>query len=244
MLVTLETVTKTYPLGETIVPAVTNATVGVSAGRSLVIAGPSGSGKTTILNLIGCIDRPDSGQIRIGGQDVLSMDEKSLTRFRSKHISHIFQTFNLIPVLSAWENVEYPLLIEGLHQRERRERISAILEQVGLADQMHKRPNQLSGGQRQRVAIARAIVKRPLLVLADEPTANLDSQTGKSILRLMRSMQEAYNTTFVFSSHDPNVIAEGDDHITMKDGEVVANVQESAGAADSERRGQAERVSS
>jgi putative ABC transport system ATP-binding protein len=188
-----------------------------------MIVGPSGSGKTTLLNLIGCIDAPSRGTVEICGQAIGRLRDNAVSDFRARHIGFIFQGFNLVPVLSAYENVEYPLLLVGTPAAERRTRTLAMLEAVGLAAQARQRPNELSGGQKQRVAIARALVKQPDIVLADEPTANLDSQTGASIIELMRGIQHELRTTFIFSTHDPQLISHAEETFTIRDGELVAH---------------------
>jgi putative ABC transport system ATP-binding protein len=188
-----------------------------------MIVGPSGSGKTTLLNLIGTIDQPDAGSIEIDGRDITSMTDRTVSAFRAARIGFIFQAFNLMPVLSAYENIEYALLLAGLPAAERKRRTQEALQAVGLAEHQHHKPNQLSGGQRQRVAIARALVKRPALVLADEPTANLDSQTGASIVALMRDMQKQFKTTFIFSTHDHELMRHADQLLTMLDGAVTSS---------------------
>jgi putative ABC transport system ATP-binding protein len=174
-----------------------------------------------LLNLIGCIDTPTAGNIEIDGHDVASLDDRSVTEFRARKIGFIFQHFNLVPVLSALENVEYALLLSKISATRRREATLAMLKSVGLYEQRNQRPNQLSGGQKQRVAIARALVKEPTIVLADEPTANLDSQTGASIVELMREMQSRSQTTFVFSTHDPQLMRHAEDTFTIRDGALV-----------------------
>ncbi|MDR3439418.1 ABC transporter ATP-binding protein [Telmatospirillum sp.] len=219
--VALEQVSKTYRLGDVAVPALTSVTMAITRQRFTMIVGPSGSGKTTLLNLIGCIDSPSSGWITACGQDVTTLPDNALTDFRARNIAFVFQTFNLFPVLTAFENVEYPLLLLGMKAAERRERCLAMLEQVGLADQRHHRPNQLSGGQRQRVAIARALVKAPEIVLADEPTANLDSRTGATIIELMRKIQHEQAVSFIFSTHDPQLISHAEETFLIRDGQVV-----------------------
>jgi putative ABC transport system ATP-binding protein len=183
-----------------------------------MVVGPSGSGKTTLLNLVGCLDAPSSGAVEVCGVDVGAFADDALADFRAANVGFVFQSFNLIPVLSAYENVEYPLLLLDLPERERRERTLEMLEAVGLSAQAGRRPDELSGGQRQRVAIARALVKKPALVLADEPTANLDSATGRGIVELMRRIQAEAATTFVFSTHDPHLISEADEVFTLRDG--------------------------
>ncbi|MGP1676161.1 MAG: ABC transporter ATP-binding protein [Burkholderiales bacterium] len=217
----LREVTKRYRLGEIFVNAIDGVDIDIYRERFTVLSGPSGSGKTTLLNLIGCIDQPDSGSVVIEDQNIAHFNDTELTDLRRKHIGFIFQNFNLIPVLSAFENVEYQLVITGVSATERKQRVRTLLEEVGLADHAGKRPNQLSGGQRQRVAIARALIKNPTIVLADEPTANLDSATGRSVIDLMRRMQISRRVSFVFSSHDPQILAEADDAIMIRDGRVV-----------------------
>jgi putative ABC transport system ATP-binding protein len=205
------------------VTAVKSVTFDIPRERFAMIVGPSGSGKTTLLNLIGCIDTPTTGRVDVCGEDVGALDDDALTDFRARHIAFIFQGFNLLPVLTAYENVEYPLLRIGLGSRERRERTMAALASVGLAEKRDHRPNQLSGGQKQRVAIARALVKRPALVLADEPTANLDSHTGAEIIALMRTVQAEHEASFVFSTHDPQLMSHADDTYVIRDGELVSH---------------------
>lgn len=221
--VRIERVFKDYLLGEQIVQAVNDITLSIEPGVFLAIAGPSGSGKTTLLNLIGCIDKPTSGKIYINDQDVTEKSPDELADLRSRTIGFIFQTFNLLPVLSAAENVEYPLLLrKDVSKEERQRRVDYFLGMVGLSKYAHHRPNQLSGGQRQRVAIARALAIQPALVLADEPTANLDKATGKEILRLMKAINRKLGTTFIFSTHDQKVIDTADRLIRMEDGIVKA----------------------
>lgn len=227
--VSLRNVGKTYHLDSVAVPALSDISVDIHQGSFTVISGPSGSGKTTLLNLIGCIDRPDRGDIVVGGQPVQAMTDDALADFRARHIGFIFQNFNLLPVLTAYENVEYPLLLAKVRVAERQERVRELLDAVGLASRMRNRPGQLSGGQRQRVAIARALAAEPKLVLADEPTANLDSQTGADIIALMRKMQRERDVSFVFSSHDPQVHAEADDLIFIRDGRITAADQPATG---------------
>lgn len=203
------------------VTAVKSVSFDIPKRRFAMIVGPSGSGKTTLLNLIGGIDKPTSGQLEVCGQDIGSLGDRALTDFRSRNIAFVFQNFNLLPVLTAHENVEYPLLLLGMHAAERREQILAMLESVGLADKRDHRPNQLSGGQKQRVAVARALVKKPAVVLADEPTANLDSRTGADIIELMHKVQDEYAASFVFSTHDPQLISHADDTFVIRDGELA-----------------------
>jgi putative ABC transport system ATP-binding protein len=219
--VRLRDVGKLYRMGDVTVEALRDITFDIRRRTFTVIVGPSGSGKTTLLNLIGCIDTPTTGRLDVCGHDIAPLRDNPLSDFRARKIGFIFQNFNLVPVLSAYENVEHPLLLTGVTAGERRERTMTMLEAVGLADHRRHRPNQLSGGQRQRVAIARALVKNPELVLADEPTANLDSRTGQQIIDLMRDMQARLHTTFIFSSHDPQVMEHADDTVTIRDGAVV-----------------------
>jgi len=217
----LESVAKSYRLGRVQVPALVEVTLEVARGEFLALAGPSGSGKTTLLNLIGCIDKPDRGRVVVDGVDVTHLPLHRLAATRAEVLGFVFQTFNLIPVLTAFENVEYPLLLRGVGRRERRQRALRWLEQVGLAAQARQRPDQLSGGQRQRVAIARAMAGDPKLVLADEPTANLDSDTAANILDLLQCLNAETRTTFVFATHDAALIARAPRCIRMRDGALV-----------------------
>jgi putative ABC transport system ATP-binding protein len=226
--VVLRHVGKTYHLDAVDVPALVDIDLEIRANCFTVISGPSGSGKTTLLNLIGCIDRPDSGEIVVAGQEVQKLSDDALSDFRAHHLGFIFQNFNLLPVLTTYENVEYPLLLTKMPPDKRKERVTMLLDAVGLSDRASNRPGQLSGGQRQRVAIARALAPAPRLVLADEPTANLDSQTGAAILALMRRMQREHQVSFVFSSHDPKVQAEADDAVFIRDGRIIG-IERSAG---------------
>src|SRR6266511_40329 len=220
--VRIENVNKYYNLGNQRVDALNDIDLIVEEGEFMAVAGPSGSGKSTLLNLIGCIDTPTSGHIFIGDQDVSSESPDQLAPLRARTIGFIFQTFNLLPVLSAEENVEYPLLqFKELSAAERQQRVQRYLEVVGLSEYARHRPNQLSGGQRQRVAIARALVVHPKIILADEPTANLDHKTGGRILRLMRRINRQTGTTFVFSTHDQRVIDMAIRRVDLEDGEIV-----------------------
>ncbi|HTT37656.1 MAG TPA: ABC transporter ATP-binding protein [Burkholderiales bacterium] len=220
--VVLKDVGKSYRLDAVEVPALTEISLEVRPNRFTVISGPSGSGKTTLLNLIGCIDQADRGEIIVAGESVRRLSDDALSDFRVRHIGFIFQNFNLLPVLTAYENVEYPLLLARVASAERRQRVLSLLEAVGLSDKANHLPGQLSGGQRQRVAIARALAPAAPLVLADEPTANLDSRTGAAIIELMRKMQRERQVSFVFSSHDPRVLAEADDAVLLRDGRIEA----------------------
>jgi len=226
--VSLRNVSKVYHLDAVEVAALNAVSLDIEAGRFTVISGPSGSGKTTLLNLIGCIDRPDRGEVVVAGQAVQAMTDDALSDFRARHIGFVFQNFNLLPVLSAYENIEYPLLLGKVAPAERRRRVRDLLDAVGLAERGDSRPGQLSGGQRQRVAIARALVHAPALVLADEPTANLDRQTGASIIALMRTLQQERGVSIVVSSHDPQVQAAADASVFIRDGRIVASKEEAA----------------
>ncbi|MBB2487693.1 ABC transporter ATP-binding protein [Mitsuaria sp. WAJ17] len=217
----LHAVAKTYHLDAVGVAALQDINLELRAGLLTVISGASGSGKTTLLNLIGGLDRPDAGRIHVAGHDIVAMDDDQLSDFRARHLGVVFQNFNLLPVLNAQENVEYPLVMLGIDKAERKTRAAEMLAAVGLTEQARRRPGELSGGQRQRVAIARALAARPQLVLADEPTANLDSQTGASIIELMRRLQREQQVSFVISSHDPQVLAAADDMVRIKDGRIV-----------------------
>jgi putative ABC transport system ATP-binding protein len=225
-------VSKVYKLGKIEVRALRDVSLDIHPGEFLAIAGPSGSGKTTLLNLVGCVDTPTSGRVLVDGKDTTDLSERALTDLRLHRIGFIFQTFNLVQVLSVLQNVEFPLLLQGrLGKRERRARVLALLEAVGLADHARHRPNELSGGQRQRVAVARALVTRPAIVLADEPTANLDSETGANIIDLMRDMNRRDGTTFIFSTHDPKVMAHATAIVRIADGRVTAREPVAAAAA-------------
>jgi putative ABC transport system ATP-binding protein len=220
--VKIEKVNKYYNLGNQQVRALSDINLAVAEGDLLAIAGPSGSGKSTLLNIIGCIDSPSSGQIAIAGKPVSGQTPDQLADLRATTIGFIFQTFNLLPVLSAEENVEYPLLQrKDVTKNERRERVRHFLNIVGLEKFARHRPNQLSGGQRQRVAIARALATRPKIVLADEPTANLDQKTGASILELMRLVNRIQKTTFIFSTHDQAVMRMAHRVVHIQDGKIV-----------------------
>jgi putative ABC transport system ATP-binding protein len=227
-IVSLRNVVKTYDGGGVKVTAVNGISFDIRPQRFTMIVGPSGSGKTTLLNLIGCIDMPTSGRIEICGETVAKLSDNRVTDFRAKNIAFIFQNFSLYPVLTAYENVEYPLLLIGMPAKERQGRTLTMLEAVGLADQRRQRPNQLSGGQKQRVAIARALVKHPEIVLADEPTANLDSHTGEQIIALMRKMQHEQLVSFIFASHDPQLISHAQETFVIRDGKLVEHRKEGA----------------
>ncbi len=221
-IVAVQDVTKVYTLGKSEVHALRGVSLEIHRGEFLSIAGPSGSGKTTLLNLIGCVDTATAGNVLVGGKDTRQLTERQLTDLRLHTIGFIFQSFNLVQVLSVFQNVEFPLLLQGkLTRREREARVMGLLEAVGIAEYRTHRPSELSGGQRQRVAVARALVSRPALVLADEPTANLDSQTGATIIDLMKEMNRRDGTTFIFSTPDPKVMAHASAVVRLEDGRVV-----------------------
>lgn len=224
--VRLINVEKQYHVGNQKITALHTLSHDIAKGDFWMVTGPSGCGKSTLLNLIGCIDEPDQGSVEVDNMRITDLSDVKLTRFRRERIGFIFQNFSLIPVLTALENVEYPLRLMGVPRRERTIRSREILEQVGLGAECSRCPNDLSGGQQQRVAIARALVKRPALVLADEPTANLDSVTGEAIVSLMREMQRASGTTFIFSTHDANLLKHADFVATMKDGNFTRHQEE------------------
>lgn len=232
--VVLTGVEKSYRMDAVNVPVLKGIDLLIRPGNFTVVLGPSGSGKTTMLNMIGCIDRPDKGNVTVAGVEVNNLSDDELSDFRASSIGFIFQSFNLIPVLTAFENVEYPLVLAGMPANRRRRRVGKLLELVGLSDRARNIPGQLSGGQRQRVAIARALARKPKLVMADEPTANLDSETGASILALMRQMQVQYKISFIFSSHDRSVINAADDLIMLRDGEIRSIQRRGRSATQSE----------
>jgi putative ABC transport system ATP-binding protein len=231
-IVVLNDVQKTYPLGKTEVHAVKGVSFTIEEGDFISIVGPSGSGKSTILNLIGCIDTPTSGSVIIAGKDTRTLNDRQLTELRHQVLGFIFQSFNLIPVLNVVENIEFPLLLgkTSISKAEKTEWIDYLVRAVGLSEWRHHKPNELSGGQRQRVAIARALATKPQIVLADEPTANLDSKTGEAIINLMKQMNAELNTTFVFSTHDHAIMEIADHVIRLQDGLVVENVRKTATA--------------
>ena len=215
-------VTKVYKMGEVDLRVIKNLNLAIDYGEFIAIVGPSGSGKSTILNILGCLDKPTDGKVLIDDIDVTKLDTTALANFRGENIGFIFQSFNLIPVLSVYENIEYPLImIQDLPEDERHKRIMKLLEDVDMLDQKDKFPDQLSGGQRQRVAIARALVTNPKIVFADEPTANLDTQTSNQIITLMRNIQKEFNTTFIFATHDEKIVTAVDRIITLIDGEIT-----------------------
>lgn len=223
-LIVAKNITKNYHLGEVAVRALKDVSFSIEKGAFVSFVGPSGSGKTTLLNLIGCLDKPSGGRLFVAGMDVSALGKTDAAVFRGTHIGFIFQSFNLIPILTAYENVEYPLIVvQNIPAPERRKQVEELLAAVGMSDQRNKRPDQLSGGQKQRVAIARALVTHPGLVLADEPTANLDHDTAMSILRLMKKIRDELETTFVFSTHDTRIIGEAEVIFRIEDGVLKTN---------------------
>jgi putative ABC transport system ATP-binding protein len=221
--ITITGLCKDYHLGKTIVRALQSIDIEIKSGSFVCVAGPSGSGKTTLLNMIGLVDAPTSGAISVAGEDIQGLAEKHRTKYRSRTLGFIFQSFNLLPVLDVYENVHLPLILHReLSPRQRRERVMEMIDAVGLMEHIRHKPFELSGGQRQRVAIARALVTHPLIVLADEPTANLDSATGNEVLALMGSINKSRGTTFIFSSHDPKVMEMAGRLIRLHDGRVEA----------------------
>jgi putative ABC transport system ATP-binding protein len=212
---------KVYEAGEIKVTALKGLTFEIEPASFVSFVGPSGSGKTTLLNLIGCLDKPTSGLLKVAGMDIARFNRKEGAIFRGKNLGFIFQDFNLIPVLSVYENIEYPLMmVQNVPAAERAQRVSVLLEAIGMSEQGQKFPDQISGGQKQRVAVARALVTNPRLVLADEPTANLDSQTAYRIIDLMKRMRDQFQTTFIFSTHDQKIVGEAEVIYTLEDGEL------------------------
>lgn len=233
-IVQLENVKRVYTLGKAEVHALRGVTFAIEKGDFASIVGPSGSGKSTVLNLIGCIDQPTEGKVIINGVASQGLTDKALTTLRHETLGFVFQSFNLIPVLNVYENIEFPLLLgkNKMNKRERAQWITYLVEAVGLADRIKHKSNELSGGQRQRVAIARALVTRPQIVLADEPTGNLDSKTGQSILELMKKMNAELNTTFIFSTHDTTIMDIADHVVRLLDGLVVEETKARVGTGD------------
>ncbi len=220
-IVEMENVEKIYPQGGIDVHALRGLNLTIGKGEFTAISGPSGSGKTTALNMIGALDVPSEGSVKVNGQNLAELSKTEQSRIRLEHIGFIFQAYNLIPVLTAYENAEFVLMLQGVPPEERRRKVEAILEEVGIGDKLDRRPNQLSGGQQQRVAIARAVVSEPALILADEPTANVDSKTADALLTLMQRLNEERGVTFLFSTHDPRVMERAKRVITLRDGVVV-----------------------
>jgi putative ABC transport system ATP-binding protein len=228
--IVVEQIKKSYHMDRTEVLALRDLDLTIAPGEFTALAGPSGSGKTTLLNIIGCIDKPDSGRLILEGTDVTGRSLNSLAGVRRDRLGYIFQSFNLIPVLNAYENVEYPLLLNGWSVAERRRRVDGLLERVGLVDKRKNKPAQLSGGQRQRVAIARALVSGPAAVLADEPTANLDSVTSAEILDLMLELNREKGTVFLFSTHDPRIVSKARRVVRLEDGRIIEDTAARAAA--------------
>ncbi len=221
-LVEIDNISKNYQMGEVQVRALRNVTLSIEEAAFVSFVGPSGSGKTTMLNLIGCLDKPTKGKVVIDGKQVNDLDRKQSAVFRGSVFGFIFQAFNLFPVLTAYENVEYPLvMVKNGPASNHKEQVLTVLEAVGMLEQKDKRPDQLSGGQKQRIAVARALVTRPKLVLADEPTANLDRKTAVKVIRLMRDMRDKFSTTFIFSTHDPGIMEEAEIMHTLEDGQLT-----------------------
>jgi len=223
-LVCVEQVTRKFPLDHSAVTALDHVSLRIDAGEFLAISGPSGSGKSTLLNLIGCIDKPTSGRILIAGTDTSGLSPSQASLLRREKIGFVFQTFNLIPVFTASENVEYPLLVQGVSAVQRRRRVAEALDNVGLSARASHRPDLLSGGERQRVAIARAIVHRPSLVLADEPTANLDTHNATQLIDLMRDLNRSLGLTFIFSTHDQRLLEHTPRIVRLTDGRIISDV--------------------
>ncbi|HJZ48716.1 MAG TPA: ABC transporter ATP-binding protein [Roseiflexaceae bacterium] len=219
----LEHVTKAYHIGAVETKALNDVNLSVAEGEFTALVGPSGSGKTTLLQLIGCLDKPDQGAVKIKGQDVTRLTGNQRADLRRERIGFIFQFFALVPVLTAYENVELPLLLNGVKPKERRERVIELLEAVGVSHRANHRPVQMSGGEQQRVAIARALASRPVLVLADEPTANLDTANGQQAMEIMRRLNEETGTAFVYATHDPRVVAFAHRVVNMRDGRITDN---------------------
>lgn len=230
-LVMASNLTKIYLAGEIKVPAIKGLTFEIEPSSFLSFIGPSGSGKTTLLNLIGCLDKPTSGILKVGDKDISQFDKRKAAAFRGKNIGFIFQDFNLIPVLTVYENIEYPLLmIHDTPRPEREKRVMSLLDAVGMTEQKGKYPDQISGGQKQRVAIARALVTNPRIVLADEPTANLDHKTAYMVINIMKRMKDSLGTTFIFSTHDRKIVDEAEIIYTLQDGEITGReIQEKIG---------------
>ena len=223
-LIKMENVTKIYHTGEISVTALKNIHLEIDKGSFISFIGPSGSGKTTLLNLIGCLDKPTEGDIIVNDVKINHLDRKNGAKFRGDSLGFVFQNFNLVPVLTVYENVEYPLLmVKNVPVSERRTRVLDLLEKVNMLDQKNKYPNQISGGQKQRVAVARALVTNPSVVLADEPTANLDHKTALKVIDIMRQMKKELGTTFIFSTHDPKIVGNAEIVYTLEDGKIVNN---------------------
>jgi len=230
-LVIAQGLTKTYRAGDVEVHAIKGADFVIEPASFVAFVGPSGSGKSTLLNMIGCLDHPTAGSIRVLDTDIATLDRRAAADFRGRNIGFIFQDFNLVPVLTAYENIEYPLImVQEWPAAKRREQVMRLLKAVGMETQADKRPDQMSGGQKQRVAVARALVSNAKMVLADEPTANLDHGTALRIIELMKQMRDQFGTTFIFSTHDPKIMAEAEVTFTLEDGRVVSRTQHAEAA--------------
>ena len=223
--VKIENVTRSYQVGKIETQALRGINLSVNSGEFTALVGPSGSGKTTLLQMIGCLDQPTSGRVFISGQEVTTLKRNQRADMRRGHIGFIFQFFALIPTLTAYENIEMPLLLNGHSANERRDRVNELIKAVDLTDRANNRPDQLSGGQQQRVAIARALAPKPALILADEPTANLDTENGKQVMDIMKKLNKETGVTFVFATHDPRVIGYASRIVTLEDGLVVSDEQ-------------------
>ena len=221
---------KTYVSGDIEIKAICGVNLTIEPASFVSFIGPSGSGKSTLLNMIGCLDPPTSGQLTVAGQDITKFDRNMAADFRGRTIGFVFQDFNLIPVLTVYENIEYPLLmVQKLPVQERKKRVFALLEAVGMSDQAGKYPSQISGGQKQRVAVARALVTNAKLVLADEPTANLDRETANRVIDMMKQMRDEFQTTFIFSTHDPKVVKSAEIIFTIEDGKLQKSINGNGG---------------
>jgi len=219
--VKIENITRTYQIGKLETHALRGVSLSINSGEFTALVGPSGSGKTTLLQMIGCLDQPTSGHVTVDGKEVTSLNRNQRADMRKGHIGFIFQFFALIPTLTAYENVEMPLLLNGHSPKERRDRVMELLKAVDLTDRANNRPDQLSGGQQQRIAIARALAPKPALILADEPTANLDTENGKQVMEIMKKLNQETGETFVFATHDPRVINYASRVVTLEDGVIV-----------------------
>jgi putative ABC transport system ATP-binding protein len=221
-LIVAEQIQKDYTVGEVTIRALSDVSFKIDPASFVSFIGPSGSGKTTLLNLVGCLDKPSGGQLTVADTNITDLDRRQSADFRGANIGFIFQDFNLIPVLTVYENIEYPLLmVQSVPTKERQKRVAAVIEAVGMSSQKDKYPDQISGGQKQRVAVARALVTEPKLVLADEPTANLDHKTAYMVLELMKKMRDEFKTTFIFSTHDQKIVSEAEIIYTLEDGQLA-----------------------
>ena len=221
-LIVAEQIQKDYTVGEVTIRALSDVSFKIEPASFVSFIGPSGSGKTTLLNLIGCLDKPSGGQLTVADTNIMDLDRRQSAAFRGANIGFIFQDFNLIPVLTVYENIEYPLLmVQSVPTKERQKKVAAVIEAVGMSSQKDKYPDQISGGQKQRVAVARALVTEPKLVLADEPTANLDHKTAYMVLELMKKMRDEFKTTFIFSTHDQKIVSEAEIIYTLEDGQLA-----------------------